>query len=117
MMNGLRPTFGRSISFWRSSSAPTEALEVSIKGTSSLTSTLSVIAPTSNFTSRVMNSCVPMITLRSNFLKPAFSAESVYVAGLTAENTNSPSALLTVSRFKLVASSVISTLALAITAP
>ena len=76
--NGLRPMLGKSVTCWLLTTCPWEAFDVSTMGAASVTSTLSVMAPTSSFRSAVTSCWVPTVRpLRSNFLKPTDSTCSV----------------------------------------
>src|SRR5215468_4384034 len=118
IMKALRPGADSLSKDNESSTVPVEALEVSSSGTSALTLTASVRAPTSNFRSSVTNCCVPIrMPARSIGVKPASEAFSPYEPGSSAAKLYSPLSFVTVVRERLVASFVSVTSTPGTTAP
>ncbi len=109
-MNALRPGAGSVCKDSVSSTVPVEALEVSTRGTSAVTATVSATAPTSSFKSSVTNCWVPMrMPVWSSALKPGSEACSRYEPGSSAAKLYSPLSFVTVVRDRLVASFVSTT--------
>src|SRR6059036_1112372 len=118
IMNALRPGAGNVCNDSVSSTVPVDAFEVSTRGTSAVTATVSATAPTSSFKSSVTNCWVPIrIPVWSTALKPASEAYSRYDPGSSAAKLYSPLSFVNVVRDRLVASFVSITSTPGTTAP